>query len=120
MNTRLTAIETMPEALLEHSQWLYDSIKARRMSQTEMLEIFNRRIAESGEPIVSRSALSRYAARVRAGDICRPEPLNQPIVLQTVRIFTPEFRRQIVGKQGEKSIALLEATLSALAADKDV
>lgn len=119
MNTRLTTIETMPEELLPQCQWLYDSIKARRMSQSEMMNEFNRRIADSGEPAVSRSGLNRYVMRVRSGEIRRPEAIEQPIIQHSIRIFTPEFRRKLVEKQGASSTALLEATLSALVADKD-
>lgn len=119
-NTRLTAIETLPEELLPHCQWLYAAIQSRRISQTEMLEEFNKRISSSAVPAISKSGLNRYVMRVRAGDIKRPVAVDQPVAQQTTRIFTPEFRKILIEKQGISTVVLVEATLSALIADKDI
>lgn len=116
MKQRLTAVETLPESALKHVRWLFDTIVARRMSQTDMLDEFNRRLQKLGLSGVSRSGLNRYVIKVRDGGVARPKPA--PIDDgddELISVFSTSFRERLASRQGEKAVEALEVTLKALA-----
>ena len=116
MKQRLTAIETLPENAVKHVRWLYDMILARRMSQTDMLDEFNRRLEGIGLPGASTSGLNRYVIKVRNGGVARPKPA--PIDdgdAEPLSVFSATFREKLAKSQGEKAVETLEVTLKALA-----
>ncbi len=53
----------MPDEAIVHCQWLYDSVRAERMSQVDMLEEFNRRLAADGLGKASLSGFNRYVMK---------------------------------------------------------
>lgn len=118
MKSRLTAIETLPEEVLPHCQWLYDAIKSQRMAQVEMLEEFNRRLQQSNHAKMSMSGLNRYVLKVRAGNVRRPEAIASGAKAISAEVFTASFREKIIKNQGVAVVTLLEASLSALASGK--
>lgn len=116
MKQRLTYIETLPDEAVKHVLWLYNTIMARRMSQTDMLEEFNRRLLAIGQKPASLSGLNRYAIKVRDGAVRRPQVVaeaDDPVDFTSV--FSAEFREKLLKNQGDKAVNALETTLKALA-----
>lgn len=116
MKQRLTYIETLPGEAVKHVLWLYNTILARRMSQTDMLEEFNRRLLAMGEKPASLSGLNRYAIKVRDGAVRRPQVIaTGDEAVDITAVFSAEFREKLLKNQGEKAVSALETTLTALA-----
>lgn len=111
---RLTSIETLPEAVITDAQWLFDAITAERMSQTEMLEQFNQRMATAGQAKASMSGLNRYVIKVRNGSVRRPQAIATVSAGSPSAILQDQFRAALVKKQGLHATLALEAALSAL------
>lgn len=111
---RLTSIETLPEAVIADAQWLFDTIVAERMSQTEMLEQFNQRMATARQGKASMSGLNRYVIKVRSGSVRRPQAIAMASASPTPSILQDQFRAALVKKQGLHATLALEAALSAL------
>ncbi|MGE6739740.1 phage protein Gp27 family protein [Allorhizobium pseudoryzae] len=116
MKQRLSTIETLPESALKHVRWMFDTISAKRMSQTDMLTEFNRRLQGIGLTGVSRSGLNRYVMKVRDGEVLRPKPAPADEGDDDASpVFSAAFRDRLAKAQGEKAVSVLEVTLKALA-----
>lgn len=113
MGERPSKIETLPDFALVDLQWLYDAIQSRRYIQTDMLDIFNRRLAAKGVAGVSKSAISRYALKVRNGGISRPRALAEASHAASAVLAEP-FRTALAASVGDVAVRQIEIALTAL------
>lgn len=69
----LTKIEQLPDKVLEAAQRAYDQILSRRFTDKAIMQELNQKLDAAGIERASMSGFNRYAGRVRAGRIKRPE-----------------------------------------------
>lgn len=113
MHQALSRIELLPERFIVDCQWLYDRLREKRNTQLALLAEFNRRLAEGGEREISKSVLCRYAAKVRRGEIGRPEPVKT--LMEGGGILTGVARQRLSQRLGRTSVHHLEVLLAGLA-----
>ena len=64
----LHTIDTLPEECNEDVAWLVAALRARKMTQTEILRQFNARITAKGQDAISKGSFSRYSVARAADD----------------------------------------------------
>lgn len=64
----LHTIDTLPEECNEDVAWLVSALRARKMTQTEILRQFNERITAKGQDPISKGSFSRYSVARAADD----------------------------------------------------
>lgn len=58
---KLSSIDLLPEEAMPDVQWAYEALKVRRATQIEILDEFNKRLADRGLKGISKSAFNRRA-----------------------------------------------------------
>jgi hypothetical protein len=76
MAHRLGKVETLPARASTAMQWAFDAVRLNRMTQLDVLDQLNVRLAELGIASLSKSSFNRFAIKVRAGAIKRPVTLG--------------------------------------------
>lgn len=64
----LHTIDTLPEDCSVDVAWLNAALRARKMTQTEILRQFNERITAKGQDAISKGSFSRYSVAKAAYD----------------------------------------------------
>lgn len=82
---RLSSIERLPPEAADAVAWAYGALRESPMHQTEILEEFNRLLAEIGEGPISRSAFNRHSLRL-AADARRLEDTRKIAAALTERL----------------------------------
>ncbi|RRH98042.1 hypothetical protein EH240_19795 [Mesorhizobium tamadayense] len=68
----LGALDLVPDEGRPALCQAFDALMARRTQQIHILAMLNKQFGDLDLPAVSRSAFSRWALRVRSGDVARP------------------------------------------------
>jgi len=109
-----SSIDRLPDDCEEDIVWVKRELDGRQLTQSEILEEFNRRLADKGQGPISKGAFSRYS--VNAAVLRREaETVTRPLVDLAYELF-PE------GVGGDPAIAAREALkmrFVMLSADRD-
>lgn len=77
---KVSSLSALPDTVLDELCWLWDAVRARRISQIKLHILFNQQLSAKGLDPISKSSFNRWAIAVSRGVMPRP----------TAKLFAPE------------------------------